>query len=73
MRPFIERIPCLFLVLSLAACGLESAGSAAVVGKLQAEQARQAKEQVGKLQADLDASLRAAEENRKKAEAAAQN
>lgn len=57
----------------LCACGLESAGNAAIAGKLQSEQAKQAMGSVDKVKADLDASLKAAEEKRKKLEDAGKN
>jgi len=54
-------------------CGVESAGTVAAVGKLQAENARQAKESMDKLKTDLDAATTVADQNRKKAEEAANN
>ena len=62
-------IPFLLLV-SLAGCGVETAGVAA---KLQADQAKQGKEDMDKLKANLDATNKAAQENLKQAEEAAQN
>ena len=69
MRKFI----CFASMLVLYGCGLESAGTAAAVGKLQADQARQAKENMDTLKANLDASMKATEESAKKAEAAGSN
>ena len=54
----------------LSGCGLESAGTAATVGKLQADQAKQAKEQMDALKANLDAATKASEEKVRKAEEA---
>lgn len=58
-------IACAFLLFG---CGLESAGTAATVGKLEANQAKQAKESMDRLKASLDASIKEAETNAKKAE-----
>lgn len=57
----------------LSACGVESAGTAATVGKLQAEQAKQGKEQMEKFKTDLDAANKASAESLKKAEEANRN
>jgi hypothetical protein len=51
----------------LAGCGVESAGTAATIGKLQAEQARQGKEQMDAVKASLDAAAQVVEERNKKA------
>ena len=64
MRQFI----CFASIFALCACGLESAGTAAAVGKLQADQAKQAKENMDTLKANLDASMKATEQSAKKAE-----
>ncbi|MEI7613963.1 MAG: hypothetical protein WCK63_13765 [Betaproteobacteria bacterium] len=54
-------------------CGVEGAGTAAAVVKLQADEAKQAKESMDKLKTDLNAAMTAADKNRKKAEEAANN
>ncbi len=56
------------LVLLIAGCGVESVGTAASVAKLQAEQAKQGKEKMEALKANLDTAMKEAEQNRKKAE-----
>lgn len=61
------------MVLTLYGCGVESAGTAATVGKLQAEQARQGKEQMEAFKANLDAANKATEESAKRAEEAGKN
>lgn len=58
---------------ALFGCGVESAGTAATVAKLQAEQAKQAKENLGHIKRDIEAATNEAEQNRKKAEEAANN
>ncbi|MBK7356256.1 hypothetical protein [Propionivibrio sp.] len=55
------------IVLALAGCGVESAGTAATVGKLQAEQAKQGKQQMETFKANLDAATKATEESAKRA------
>ena len=55
------------IVLALAGCGVESAGTAATVGKLQAEQAKQGKQQMEPFKANLDAATKATEESAKRA------
>lgn len=56
--------------LLLSGCGLETAGTAATVGKLQAEQAKQAKEQADAMKASLEASTKDAEARNKALEEA---
>ena len=60
----------LVLLMFFSGCGLESAGTAATVGKLQADQAKQAKDQADALKANLDAAAKASEEQARKAEEA---
>ena len=66
MRRFIPFL----LLVSLAGCGVETAGVAA---KLQADQAKQSKEDMDKLKASLDGVNKAAQENLKQAEEAGQH
>ncbi len=61
---------CIFFLFG---CGLESVGTAASVGKLQADQAKQAKESMDKLKTNINAAMTEAEQSRKKAEEAANN
>ena len=56
--------------LFLSGCGIEAAGTAATVGKLQAEQAKQAKEQADAMKASLEASTKEAEARNKALEEA---
>ena len=69
MRRFIPFL----LLVSLVGCGAETVGVAATTAKLQADQAKQGKEDMDKLKANLDAANQAAQENLKQAEEAAQN
>jgi len=50
------------LCLTLAACGADVATATATTAKLQAEQAKQAKETAAQLSQKLDASIRAGEQ-----------
>ena len=59
-----------WLLLGLSGCGLESAGSAATVAKLQAEQAKQGKETLDDFKAKLDEATQVAEERTRQADAA---
>lgn len=52
------RLAIFLVVLILSGCGLETAGTAATVGKLQADQAKQAKGQADAMKAGLDAATR---------------
>ena len=49
-------------------CGIESAGTAAGVAKLQAEQATQSKESADSIKADLDAAKQISQERLKQAD-----
>ena len=64
----MKTIVCITHILLLFGCGLEGAGTAAAVAKLQAEQAKQSKEQMEVLKTSLDSAMKEAEQNRKKAE-----
>lgn len=68
MRRFIPFL----LLVSLVGCGAETVGVAATTAKLQADQAKQGKEDMDKLKANLDAANQAAQENLKQAEEAGQ-
>lgn len=57
-------------VLFLSGCGLETAGTAVTVGKLQADQAKHAKEQAEAMKASLEASTKDAESRNKALEEA---
>ena len=61
------------LLLTLFGCGVETVGVAATTAKLQAEQAKQGKEDIDKVKASLDAANKASQENVKQAEEASQN
>ena len=54
-------------------CGVETVGVAATTAKLQADQAKQGKEDIDKVKASLDAANKASQENIKPAEEASQN
>ena len=55
-------------VIVLSGCGVETAGTAAGVAKLQAEQARQGKESLDAVRANLDAAAQASQDKLKRAE-----
>lgn len=59
--------------LFLSGCGLETAGSAATAGKLQADQAKQAKENMNAMKASLDAANKETEARNKALEEAGKN
>lgn len=59
--------------LLLSGCGLETAGSAATVGKLQADQAKQAKENMDAMKARLEVENKEAEARNKALEEAGKN
>lgn len=61
------------LLLTVFGCGVETVGVAATTAKLQAEQAKQGKEDIDKVKASLDAANKASQENLKQAEEASQN
>lgn len=64
------RLAIFFVVLILSGCGLETAGTAVTVGKLQADQAKQAKAQADVMKADLDAATRGTDARNKAVEEA---
>ncbi len=68
MKPLIA-----LAALLLSGCGLETAGSAATVGKLQADQARQAKDNMDAMKASLDAANKEAEARNRALEEAGKN
>ncbi|MFZ2971342.1 MAG: hypothetical protein WA049_01775 [Ferribacterium limneticum] len=68
MKPLIA-----LAALLLSDCGLETAGSAATVGKLQADQARQAKDNMDAMKASLDAANKEAEARNRALEEAGKN
>ncbi len=55
-------------VIVLGGCGVETAGTAAGVAKLQAEQAKQGKETLDAVRANLDAAAQASQDKLKRAE-----
>lgn len=59
--------------LLLSGCGLETAGSAAAVGKLQADQAKQEKENMDAMKARLEVVNKEAEARNKALEEAGKN
>ena len=61
------------LLLTLFGCGVETVGVAATTAKLQADQAKQGKEDIDKVKASLDAANKASQENIKPAKEASQN
>ena len=61
------------LLLTVFGCGVETVGVAATTAKLQADQAKQGKEDIDKVKASLDAANKASQENVKQAEEASQN
>lgn len=67
----MRAIGVLSLFLVLVGCGAETAGTAATIGKLQAEQAKQGKETIDSVKASLEAANNAVEESRQKQEEAA--
>ncbi len=58
----------LLAIFALAGCGVESAGTAAGVAKLQADQARQGKETMESVKSSLDAAAQASQDNLRRAE-----
>lgn len=62
-----------FAALLLSGCGLETAGSAATAGKLQADQAKQAKENMDAMKASLDTANKETEARNKALEEAGKN
>jgi hypothetical protein len=67
----MRAIGVLSLFLAVVGCGAETAGTAATIGKLQAEQAKQGKETIDSVKASLEAANNAVEESRQKQEEAA--
>jgi len=61
------------VLLLLSGCGLDSLGAAATTAKLQADQAKQAKENMDTFKAKLDEANKATEESARRAEEASQN
>ena len=61
------------LLIALSGCGVETLGAAATTAKLQADQAKQAKENMDTFKAKLDEANKATEESAKRAEDAGQN
>jgi len=62
-----------FAALLLSGCGLETAGSAATAGKLQADQAKQAKENMDAMKASLDTANKETEARNKALEEVGKN
>lgn len=56
--------------LALVGCGVETAGTAAVVGKMQADQASQAKQSLDSVKASLETAGQQSEERLRQAESA---
>jgi len=63
----------LSVLLLFSGCGLDSLGAAATTAKLQADQAKQAKENMDTFKAKLDEANKATEESARRAEEASQN
>ncbi len=55
-------------VIMLSGCGVETAGTAAGVAKLQAEQAKHGKESLDAVRANLDSAAQASQDKLKRAE-----
>ena len=68
----MRKIVPLLLLFLLAGCGAETVGVAATNAKLQADQAKQGKQDMDKVKAGLDAANKASQENLKQAEEAQQ-
>jgi hypothetical protein len=63
-----------FTVASLiSGCGVETASTAATVGKLQADQAKQAQQNMEKFKTGLDSATKLTDENLRKTEEAGRN
>jgi hypothetical protein len=58
------------LLLSIAGCGVEGLGTAATAAKLQADQAKQGKETMDALKANIDAANQKAADSASRAEGA---
>jgi len=54
----------------ISGCGVETASTAATVGKLQADQAQQARQNMDKFKAGLDSATKQTDENLRKTEEA---
>ena len=67
------RTAIIISVLLLSGCGVDSLGAAATTAKLQADQAKQAKENMDAFKAKLDEANKATEESARMAEEAGQN
>ena len=63
----------LSVLLLFSGCGLDSLGAAATTAKLQADQAKQAKENMDTFKAKLDEANKATEESARRADEADQN
>ena len=63
----------LSVLLLFSGCGLDSLGAAATTAKLQADQAKQAKENMDTFKSKLDEANKATEESARRAEEADQN
>jgi len=61
------------MLIALSGCGVETLGAAATTAKLQADQAKQAKENMDNFKAKLDEANKATEDSAKRAEEASQN
>ncbi len=60
-------------LLLISGCGVETLGAAATTARLQADQAKQAKENMDVFKAKLDEANKATEDNLKRAEEAGNN
>jgi len=63
-------IPAMFAIVALTGCGVETAGTAAVVGKMQADQAGQAKQTLDSVTANLEAAGQQSQERLRQADEA---
>jgi hypothetical protein len=68
MKPFITATLVITFVFALSACGLESAGTAVVVGKTKAQEAKQGQQTVNDVRERLEKSQQDHQEAQRKAE-----
>ena len=71
--PNMHALAALVIASLMSGCGLDAVGTAATVGKLQADQAQQARQNMEKFKADLDSTTKQTDENLRKAEEAGRN
>jgi len=67
---FCQLLAIASILFLVSGCGVESAGTAATVAKLQAEQAKQGKQTLDDFKVKLDEATKASEERTRQADAA---